>query len=114
MRALGNSSNFSDQLTKTFGALMACSNSLSKKSTHTGASINGVPIYIMGMNTIKINDNVYELTDEIPKVLFSPGYSGKSMKKDPDFLMFNNIKNDTVNTGIGNRTSKCKTFIGFA
>ena len=86
IRALRNSSIFSDQLTKILGALLQ-SSILKIYSTHTGATLNGVLIYTMGTNKIKIKDNVYEFTDEIHKALSSTGCCGKTMKKDSDFLM---------------------------
>ena len=53
LRALPNSSLFSDQMTKTLGRLMSSANSLKIKSTSSGATILGVPIYTLGGDTIK-------------------------------------------------------------
>ena len=89
IRALPNSSHSSEQLTKTLGALMKSSNSSSIKSSPSGATIIGVPIYTMGNNTIRINDNVYELTPEIHKALASTRYDGRSMKDGSDFFNVN-------------------------
>ena len=65
----------------------------------------------MGSNIFKINDNVYELTDEIHEALSSTGNSGKSMRKDSNFLFLNNITNDGGFKRIGDRTKNCKTFL---
>ena len=108
VRAPPKCSIFIDQLTKTIGALMTSSNSLSIKSTPSGASINWVLIYTMASNTIQIDDIVYEWTDEIYKSLSPTGYTCKSMKKDSDFLL-SNIKIEIRYTGVGDRTSKRKT-----
>ena len=82
--------------------------------TASGATINGVPVYTMGSNLIKANDNVYDLTDEIHKALSSTGYSDETMKKESD-LCLNNIKNYIGSRGIGDRPSLRKTFFnGFA
>ena len=48
LRALPNSSMFSDQMTKTLGRLMSSSNSLKIKSSPSGATILGVPINTLG------------------------------------------------------------------
>ena len=47
LRALPNSSIFSDQMTKTLGRLMSSANSLKLTSSPSGASILGVPIYTL-------------------------------------------------------------------
>ena len=48
LRALPNSSIFSDQMTKTLGRLMCSASSLKIKSTLSGASILRVPINTLG------------------------------------------------------------------
>ena len=84
------------------------------KLTPSGLTIIGVPVYTMGSNLIKGNDNVYDLTDEIHKALSSTGYSDKTMKKESD-LCLNNNKNYIGSRGIGDRPSVRKTFLnGFA
>ena len=111
LRALPNSSMFSDQMTKTLGRLMSSANSLKIWSTPSGASILGVPISTLGGDRIQIKDNIYDLTPEIYKALSYTGYDGKTMKNDNDILMLNNILNDLVYTGRGDIKSKWKIFL---
>ena len=111
LRALPNSSIFSDQMTKTLGRLMSSANSLKIKSTPSGATILGVPIYTIGGDTIQIKDNIYDLTPEIYKALSYTGYEGKNLKNENDILMLYNIINDLGYTGIGDNKSKRKTFL---
>ena len=77
LRALPNSSMFSDQMTKTLGRLMSSANSLKIISTPSGATILGVPVYTLGGDRIQIKDNIYDLTPEIYKALSYTGYDGK-------------------------------------
>ena len=102
---------FSDQMTKTLGRLMSSANSLKMKSTPSGATILGVPINTLGGDGIQIKDNIYELTPEIYKALPYTGYSGNTMKNENDIIMLNNIIRDLGYTGIGDHTSKRKTFL---
>ena len=111
LRALPNSSIFSDQMTKTLGRLMSSANSLKIKSTPSGATILGVPINTLGGDRIQIKDNIYDLTPEIYKALSYTGYTGKTMKNENDILMLNNIIRDLGYTGIGDYPSKRKTFL---
>ena len=111
LKALPNSSMFSDQMTKTLGRLMSSANSLKIKSTPSGATILGVPIHILGGDTIQIKDNVYDLTPEIYRALSFTGYDGKTMKNENDILMLNNIIRDLGYTGIGDHKSFRKTFL---
>ena len=111
LRALPNSSMFSDQMTKTLGRLMSSANSLKIKSTPSGATILGVPIYTLGGDTIQIKGNDYDLTPEIYKALSFTGYDGKTMKNENDILMLNNIINDLGYTGRGDIKSKRKIFL---
>ena len=62
---------FSKQMLNTKGKLLSSKNSLKKDQDERpgGASINGVPVLILGGNSWKIGDNVYELTPEIHKAL---------------------------------------------
>ena len=110
LRALPNSSLFSEQMTKTLGRLMASANSLKIDSSPSGATILGIPIIISGGDTIRIKDNDYELTPEIYKALSHTGYDGTTMKNENDILMLNNIIKDIGYTGIDDRESKRKTF----
>ena len=111
LRALPNSSIFSDQMTKTLGRLMSSANSLKIKSTTSGATILGVPIITLGGDRIQIKDNIYDLTPEIYKALSYTGYDGKTMQNENDILMMNNIIRDLGYTGIGDYKSHRKTFL---
>ena len=111
LRALPNSSLFSDQMTKTLGRLMSSANSLRIKSTPSGATILGVPIITLGGDKLRIRGNDYDLTPEIYKALSYTGYDGKTMKNENDILMLNNIIRDLGYTGIGDNKSKRKTFL---
>ena len=106
LRALPNSSMFSDQMTKTLGRLMSSANSLKIKSTPSGATILGVPIFTLGGDRIQIKDNVYDLFPEIYKALSYTGYTGKNLKNDDDILMLYNIIRDLGYTGKGDFPSK--------
>ena len=111
LEALPNSSNFSNSMREMIGSLMRSKNSLriTQDESHR-ANILGVPIQISGADTIKINENIYELTPEIYKALSDTGYTGKDMKNESDILMMNNIIRDLGYTGREDRDSKRKTF----
>ena len=111
LRALPNSSIFSDQMTKTLGRLMSSANSLKIISTPTGATILGVPIYTLGGDRIQIKVKIYDLTPEIYKALSYAGYTGENLKNENDILMLNNIIRDLEYTGIGDYKSKRKLFL---
>ena len=111
VRALPNSSVFSDLIKKTFGSLMSSSNSLKIKSSPSGATVLGVPIYTLCGDKLRKRDNVYELTPEVYKALFYPGYTGKPMKNENDILLTDIIENDLGYTGVGDRPSNRKTFL---
>ena len=111
LRALPNSSMFSDQMTKTLRRLMSSLNSLKIKASPSGPTILGVPINTLGGDRIQIKDNIYDLTPEIYKALSDTGYTGKTMKNESDILMMDNIINDLGYTGVGDRDSKRKTFL---
>ena len=110
LEALPNSSNFSNSMREMIGSLMRSKNSLriTQDESHR-ANILGVPIQISGADTIKINENIYELTPEIYKALSDTGYTGKDMKNEYDILMLNNIIRDLRYTGRDDRDSKRKT-----
>ena len=60
---------------ETVGSLRKSPNSSRIEQDKLGkATFNGVPIYVRGSNTIKINDNVFDLAPEIHKALPSNGY----------------------------------------
>ena len=74
IKALPNSSNFSDSMREMIGSLMKSKNSLkiTQDESHR-ANILGVPIQLSGADTIKINENIYELTPEIYKAMADTG-----------------------------------------
>ena len=110
LRALSNSPIFSESMIKTLGRLMSSLNSLKIKSSPSGATILGVPIYTLGGDKLRIRDNEYELTPEIYKALSYTGKTGKTMKNENDIIMLNNNINDLSYTGVGDKSSKRKTF----
>ena len=111
LRALPNSSMFSDQMKKTLGRLMSGANSLKIEPTPSGATFLGVPIKTLGGDRIQIKDNIYDLTPEIYKALSYTGYIGENLKSESDILMLYNIVNDIGYTGIGDVKSKRKIFL---
>ena len=111
LRALPNSSMFSDQMTKTLGRLMSSANSLKIISTPSGATILGVPVYTLGGDAIQTKDKIYDLTPEIYKALSYTGYSGENLKNENDILMLYNIINDLGYTSKGDMKSKRKRFL---
>ena len=110
LRALPNSSMFSDQMTKTLGRLMSSSTSLRIKPSPSGATILGLPIITLGGDRIQIKNNNYDLTPEIYKALSYTGYTGNTIKNENDILMMNNIIRDLEYTGIGDKKSSRKVF----
>ena len=93
------------------GSLMNSRNSLKITQDESGrANILGVPIQISEGDTIKINENVYELTPEIYKASTYTTYTGNTMKDENDNLMMYNIIRDVRYNGTGDRDSKRKTF----
>ena len=111
LRALPNSSMFSDQMTKTLGRLMSSSTSLKIKPSPSGATVLGVPINTLGGDRTQIKDNIFDLIPEVYKALSYTGYTGNTMKNEADILMMNNIKNDLGYTGLRDYPSKRKTFL---
>ena len=103
--------NISNSMRQMLGSLMNSRNSLKINQDESGrANILGIPIQISEGDTIKINENVYELTPEIYKALTYTTYSGNNMKDENDILMMYNIIRDLGYSGIGDRDSKRKTF----
>ena len=95
IKALPNSSNFSNAMRKLIGSLMNSRNSLKITQDETGrANFLGVPIQISEGDTMKINETVYDLTPEIYKALTYTTYTGKTMKDENDILMIYNIIGD--------------------
>ena len=96
---------------KMLGALMNSANSLKITEDEFGrANILGDPIQISQGDTIKINENIYELTPEVYKALSNPLYTGNTMNNDDDFLMLYKILKDVKYTGSGDRPSNRKKF----
>ena len=111
LRSFSNSSKFSNSMRQMLGSLMNSRNSLKITQDESGrANILGVPIQISESDSIKINENVYELTPEIYKALTYTSYPGNTMKDENDILMMYNIIKDIGYNGIGDRDSKRKTF----
>ena len=109
IKALPNSSKFSNAMRQMIGSLMNSRNSLKISQDESGrANILGVPIQISEGDTIKINENVYELTPEIYKALTYTTYTGNTMKDENDILMMYNIIRDLGYNGTGDRDSKRK------
>ena len=100
LRALANSSIFSDLMTKALGRLMSNSNSLKIEFPPSGDTILGVPLYTLGGDKLRIRDNDYELTPEIYKALSFTGYTCNTMKNGNDILMLNNNIRDLGYTGV--------------
>ena len=112
IKALPNSSKFSVSMRQMLGSLMNSKNSLKTIQDELGrANILGVPIQISGADTIKIDENIYDLTPEIYRALSDTGYTGKTMKNESDILMMNNIIRDLGYTGDEDKPSKRKTFL---
>ena len=111
IEALPNSSKFSNAMRQMIGSLMNSRNSLKITQDESGrANILGVPIQISEGDTMKINENVYELSPEIYKALTYTTYRGNTMKDENDILMMYNIISDLGYDGTGDRDSKRKTF----
>jgi len=111
LKALPNRSKFSSSMLKMLGSLQNSQNSLKITQDEFGrANILGTPIQISEGDTIKINENIYELTSEVYKALSNPLYTGNTMKNDDDFVMLYHILKDVKYTGIGDRPSNRKKF----
>ena len=111
IKALPNSSKFSNAMRQMIGSLMNSRNSLKITQDEFGrANILGVPIQISEGDTMKINETIYELAPEIYKALTYTTYNGNNMRDENDFLMMYNIIRDLGYDGIGDRDSKRKTF----
>ena len=111
LRALPNSSVFSESMAKTLGGLMSSPNSLQIKPSSSGATILGVPIYTPGGDQLRIRDNVYDFTPEVYENLSFTGYTGNTVKNESDMLMMNNNVRDLGYTGVGDKKSNKKTFL---
>ena len=111
IKALPNSSKFSNAMRQMIGSLMNSRNSLKTTQDESGrANILGLPIQISEGDTMKKNENVYELTPEIYKALTYTTYTGNTMKDENDILMMYDIIGDLGYNGTGDRDSKRKIF----
>ena len=111
IKSLPKSTKFSILMEQMLGSLMNNHQSLKITQDKAGrANILDAPIQILGVDTIKINENICNSTPEIYKALSYTGYTGKTMKNENDILMLNNIRRDLGYTGVGDRDSKRKTF----
>ena len=111
LKALPDNSKYSNSLRKMLGALMNSANSLKITQDEFGRpNILGAPIQISQGDTIKINENIYELTPEVYKALSNPLYTGNTMNNDDDFIMLYNILTAVNYTGNRDRPSNRKKF----
>ena len=90
---------------------MSSSSSLKIRSSPSGATVFGVPIYTLGGDKLQIHDRDYQLFPEIYKALSYTGYTGETMKNEKDISMMNNFSNDLVDTGIEDRPSNREIFL---
>ena len=112
IRALPKSSKNTQMKREKLRSLMRSKNSLRIEQDDSGrATILGIPIQVVGINSLKLRDFIHNLTHEVHKALSSTGFSGKSMKKDSDFLLMNNIENDLGYTSEGDKSSKRTSFL---
>ena len=111
MKALPVSSKFSNSMREMIGSLMNSRNSLKITQDGSGrANILGVLIQISEADTIKTNENIYDLTPEIYKALSSTSYTGKTMENEDDTLTMYNILRDLGYTGVDDKKPNRKTF----
>ena len=107
-----NSSKFTNSIRQMLGSLMNSRNSPKNTQDESGrANILGVPIEISEADTIKINEDIYQLTPEIYKALSSTTYTGKTIKNEDDILMMYDIVRDLGYTGVGDKKSNRKTIL---
>ena len=111
LKSLPNNPKSRNSMRKQLGALMNSANFLKITQGEFGRAYTlGAPIQISQGDTIKINENIYELSPEIYKSLSNPLYTGNTMNNDDDFLMlYENLK-DVKYTGSGDRPSNRKKF----
>ena len=111
-RSLPNSNKFSSNMTETLGASMNNNKSLKIIQDDSGrASILRISNITLVGDTIQINEDNYTLIPEIYETLSLTSKTGKSMNNDSITLRMNNIKNDLNCTGVGDKSSKRKTFL---
>ena len=78
-------------MTKRLGSLMSRSNSLKIKSSPSGATFFGVPIYTLGCDKLRIRDIEYVLTPELYKASSFTGYIAKTTKSKNDILLMKKL-----------------------
>ena len=111
LKSLPNNSKYSNSMRKMLGALMNSASSLKITQDEFGrANILGAPIRISQGDTIKTNEDIYELTPELYKALSNPLFTGNTMNNDDDFLMLYKILKDVKYTGSGDRSTNRKKF----
>ena len=111
LKTMINNSKFSNSMRQMINSLSNSKNSLKITEDKFGnAYILGIPIKIFENDSIKIKENVYELTPEIYRALTYASYPGNTMKNEYDILMMYNIIKDIGYNGVGDRDSKRKTF----
>ena len=111
LKSLPNSSKVGNSMRQMLGSLMNSRNSLKiTRDESSRATILGIPNQISA-DTIKINENIQELTPEIYKALTYPTYDGRTMKNENDIFLTNNNIRDVGYTGDGDKPSKRKKFL---
>ena len=111
LKTMINNSKFSNSMRQMINSLSNSENSLKITEDKFGyAHILGTPIKSFENDSIKIKENVYELTPEIYRALTYASYPGNTMKNEYDILMMYNIIKDIGYNGVGDRDSKRKTF----
>ena len=110
IKALLNSSKFSISMREMIGSLQNTRSSLKiTQDESVRANILDVPIQISEADTIKLKENIYDLTPEIYKALSSLLYTGKTLRNEDDNLtMYKNIRTLGY-TGVGDKKSNRRT-----
>ena len=112
LKALPNSVKYSNSTRQMIGSLMNSKNSSKiTQDEFNRATILVVPIQKSEDDTIKLNENTYELTPEIFKALTYPTYTGRTMKNESDILTMYAVLRDLGYTGIEDRKSNRKIFL---
>ena len=84
----------SEELAITLATMTANRNQFRLTKNEQGQrTIKGVPLKIVGANSLKIGDNKYELTPEIQEALTRTDYDFNNLN-DNDILIFKNILNE--------------------
>ena len=96
---------------ETVGAPMNSKNSLNLiQDDSRKASILAITVNTLGGGTKQIKVIIYTLFPEIFKALSSTSYTGKFMKNEKVTSMMNIIKNGLNYTGVGDKSSRKKSF----